>query len=84
MTEDDFTGMFELFDALEAVIKAADPAKREVLAQTIDAYHDCCPDEFHWAIGAQSPMPPLSTHDVRRCGMSPGGTIETTRDHPAC
>lgn len=33
MTHDDLTGMYELLDAVEAVIKAADPAKREVLAR---------------------------------------------------
>jgi hypothetical protein len=52
---DDITGMYELFDAVDAVIRASDPAKREALAQTMDAYHDCFPEEFHWAIGAQSP-----------------------------
>lgn len=39
MTEDqtDGAGMYELLDAIEAVIQAADPTKREALAQTIDA-----------------------------------------------
>jgi hypothetical protein len=47
--------MYQLLDALEETLRAADPAKREYLAQTLDAYHDDFPDEFHWAIGAQSP-----------------------------
>jgi hypothetical protein len=51
----EITGMYEVLDALEAVIKAADPAKREALAQTIDAYCEDFPDDFFWAIGAQSP-----------------------------
>jgi hypothetical protein len=34
---DEPTGMYELLDAVEAVIKAADPAKSETLAETIDA-----------------------------------------------
>ena len=55
MSEEPFTGMYELIDAIEAVIKAADPAKREALANTIDAYHDDFPEDFHWAIGAQAP-----------------------------
>ena len=56
MSDDEtFTGMYELLDAIEAVIKASDPAKREALASIIDAYHDDCPEDFHWAIGAQAP-----------------------------
>ena len=51
----EITGMYELLDAVEAVIKAADPAKREALAQTIDAYADDFPDDFFWAIGPQAP-----------------------------
>jgi hypothetical protein len=56
MSEDNPVGMYEVLDALEAALRAADPAKREALAQTIDAYHDDFPEEFHWAIGAQSPV----------------------------
>jgi hypothetical protein len=37
------------------VITAADPAKREALASTIDAYAEDFPDDFHWAIGPQAP-----------------------------
>ena len=59
MTDDDdeyLTGMYELLEAVEAVIQAADPAKREALADTIDAYATGgFGDEFHWAIGPQSP-----------------------------
>jgi hypothetical protein len=44
--EADITGMYELLDAIEAVIKAADPAKREALAQTMDAYAADFPDDF--------------------------------------
>jgi hypothetical protein len=51
----EITGMYELLDAVEAVIKAADPAKRQKLAQTIDAYTEDFPDDFFWAVGAQSP-----------------------------
>jgi hypothetical protein len=38
MTADNITGMYELLNALEAVIKAADPARREDLARVLDAY----------------------------------------------
>jgi DDE superfamily endonuclease len=47
MAEEEFTGMYELLDALEAALKTADPAKRQALAKTSDAYH--------WAIGAHAP-----------------------------
>jgi len=57
MSEDETppTGMFEVLDAVEAVLQAADPAKREALAKTNDAYAEDFPDEFYWAIGAQAP-----------------------------
>jgi hypothetical protein len=55
MSDEEITGMYELLDALEATLQSADPDKREALAKTIDAYHDDFPEEFHWAIGAQSP-----------------------------
>ena len=54
--EEAITGIYELLDAIEAVIKASDPTKRQVLAEIIDAYAEQFPDEFYWAIGAQSPM----------------------------
>ena len=53
MTE--ITGMYELLEALEEALKASDPAKREALAKTIDAYHEDFPEDFHWAVGAQAP-----------------------------
>jgi len=40
MAEEEITRMYELLDALEEALKAADPAKREALAKTIDAYHE--------------------------------------------
>ena len=39
---DYITGMYELFDAVDAVIRAADPAKRVALAQTMDACQRGC------------------------------------------
>jgi hypothetical protein len=55
MKTPEITGIYELLDAVEAVVKAADPATRKSLAQTIDAYADDFPDEFYWAVGPQSP-----------------------------
>jgi hypothetical protein len=47
--------MYGVLDALEAVIASADPAKREALAEAIDAFHNNFPNDFHWALSAQSP-----------------------------
>jgi hypothetical protein len=56
MDESEMVGMYELIDSLEAVIRAADPAKREILADTIDAYAEGpFAEEYFWAVGAQSP-----------------------------
>lgn len=52
---DDFVCMHDVLDALEAVIGASDPKKREALADAIDGYSEHFPEDFHWAIGAQSP-----------------------------
>jgi len=38
MAEREFTGMYELLDALEAALKTADPAKRQALAKTSPSY----------------------------------------------
>jgi hypothetical protein len=53
---DDITSIYQLLDAIEAVIKAADPAKREALTRTIDAYAEDFPEDFFWATGSQAPM----------------------------
>ena len=55
MAVEEITGMYDLLDALEEALKAADPAKRKTLAETIDAYAEDFPEDFHWAIGAPSP-----------------------------
>jgi hypothetical protein len=49
-------GQHEVFNALRDVIAASDPAKRELLAQTMDAYAEDFPEEYDWATGAQAPM----------------------------
>jgi hypothetical protein len=55
IVSDEIIGMYELLDALEAVIKSADPAKQRALVETIDGYAEHFPDDFYWAVGAQSP-----------------------------
>jgi len=47
--------MWELLDAMDEVLKAADPEKRKRLAETIDAYSEDFADEFFWATSAQAP-----------------------------
>ena len=57
MTDENIVGMYDLLEAVEAVIRAADPAKREALADAIDAYAEGpLAEEFFWATGAQSPV----------------------------
>jgi hypothetical protein len=50
------TDMYHLLDAISDAIGSCDPAKRETLARTIDAYCEDSPEEFFWAMGAQSPV----------------------------
>jgi hypothetical protein len=52
----DFTGVYDVLDAIKDAIQSADPAKREALAQTLEAYHHDFPEEFHWALGVEAPM----------------------------
>jgi hypothetical protein len=47
--------MWELLDALDEVLRAANPEKRQRLAETIDAYSEDFADEFFWATSAQAP-----------------------------
>ena len=54
--EPKITGVYEFLDALRDVIISSDPAKRETLAMTIDAWAQDFPDEFHWATGIQAPV----------------------------
>ena len=55
MDNEPLIGMYELLDAIGAALKSAEPAKREALAKTVDAYCEDFPNEFYWAIGAQAP-----------------------------
>jgi len=69
--EKEITGMYELLDALEETLRAADPAKREAFAKTIDAYQEDFPDDFHWAVGAHF----VSSANVNKRGVSPRGAV---------
>jgi hypothetical protein len=53
--DDEIRGMYDLLDAIEGVIKSADPTRRASLAQIIDAYSESFPEDFFWAVGPQSP-----------------------------
>lgn len=55
MDEERITGMYDVLDALEAVIKAAPKAERDALATVMDAYAEHFPDDYDWAVSAQSP-----------------------------
>jgi hypothetical protein len=54
--EPKITGVYEFLDALRDVIISSDPAMRETLASTIDAWAEDFPEEFHWATGVQAPV----------------------------
>ncbi|SRR5258706_12762866 len=56
MADDDVTNVYDFLDALGQTIASSDPAKRELLAQTIDAYSNDFPDDFYWSISAQAPL----------------------------
>ena len=66
--EPKITGVYKFLDALSDVIIASDPAKRETLAKTIDAWAEDFPDEFHWAMGIQAPV--LLHHLLMEVDMS--------------
>jgi hypothetical protein len=53
---EEIIGMYEVLEALEDLIEHAHPDKREALAAAIDGYHECFPEDFHWATGASSPV----------------------------
>lgn len=56
MDDENITGMYELLEAIETAIQAADPTKREALAKTIDAYSEGpFAEDFYWATGSQAP-----------------------------
>ena len=52
---DEIIGMYDFLDALEAAIKSADPEKQKALVESIDGYAEHFPDDFDWAVSAQSP-----------------------------
>jgi hypothetical protein len=53
--DEDLTGMYEVLDAIKAVVAGADQAKRDELAKTLDAFANDFPDEYFWATGPQAP-----------------------------
>ena len=55
MSDEKPTDMYDILDAIEAVLAAADPAKCDALAKTIDAYAEDFPEDFFWAIGDRRP-----------------------------
>lgn len=55
MANDQITDMYVLTDALGAAIRAAPKAERDALAATLDAYQKDFPEDYNWALRAQSP-----------------------------
>jgi hypothetical protein len=71
--------MYDVLDALEACLQAANPAKREALAMAIDGYARDFHDEFFWATGAQSPTLLHNLLMVIDAGCRPAGTQSMPR-----
>ena len=55
MAEEQTTDMYDMLEALEAVITAAPKPERDVLAEVMDSYAKDCPDDYWWSVGPQSP-----------------------------
>jgi hypothetical protein len=84
MTEpEERTGLYDFIEAVEAAIKATGRAKREALAQTIDAYAYHFPNEFYWAVGGPSAHASKPSADGDRRGLSPRERIKATWCHTA-
>lgn len=72
------TGMYELLDALHAVVESAGAKNRALLAKTLDAFAEDFPDEFFWAVGPQSPTMLNSMMGVIDCA-SRKPTVKRTK-----
>ena len=55
MPKDEPTLYADLLEAIGGVIRAADPERRKVLADTFDRFVDDNPEDFSWMIGPQAP-----------------------------
>jgi hypothetical protein len=75
VADDDATNVYDFLDALGQTIASSDPAKRELLAQTIDAYSNDFPDDFYRSISAQAPLLLCESHDGNRFVMSARGAV---------
>jgi hypothetical protein len=79
---EDIVTMYELADAVDAAIKAADPATREALARTVDAYHKQNPEDFHWALSGQAPILLHQLMWMINCACRPEATHHPTVTRP--
>jgi hypothetical protein len=77
MSKKQITGMYELLDAIKAVIEASDPTLQKTLAETFDAYADDFPDEYLWATGAQAPV--LLHHLMISCQPTTLATAKSSK-----
>jgi hypothetical protein len=69
--------MYDLLEAIEAAIESAEPAKREALAQTINAYMNDFPEDYFWAVGPQSPT--LLHHIMHSIEPGPAASLSKSR-----
>jgi hypothetical protein len=69
MIDETIIGMYDVLDALEEVVKAADPAKRAVLAEMVDGYRETFADEFFLGNGPPSPSIAVPYYEYYRLVM---------------
>jgi len=73
----ELTGIFELLDVVEKVVRSADPALQAELQDTLNAYAQDFPDEFYWAVGVQAPA---MLHHLMHALMLPPNTPRRLRN----
>jgi hypothetical protein len=51
----EFTGMFDVLEALENVVVSAGHSERAEFARVLKRYAKDCPDDYCWAVSSQAP-----------------------------
>jgi hypothetical protein len=55
MAQEQYTGMYDLLEAIEDAVRTADFKKRNALATALDGYAEDNARDFFWATGPQAP-----------------------------
>jgi hypothetical protein len=78
----EIVGVYDFLKALQDVILASDPAKREILSQTMIAWGECDPELYGWAMGMQAPA--LLHNVMMEIAVSPESFEPATESKRAC